>query len=199
MRRRATCQRGTGEQPARDQRSRIGLRCVASRNTRHRCVPSAPCRQLGQVVRDLLHAADRLATMVAASEVVRLAAASRPRARRAQPSGQCRRPVRTTRCSAAVGTSSRNRRRQRHVQLTSRGAGTPRSRPSDPVPPGLGSRWTLACHPRAANATTAWCREMPQLSRRSRLSGSTLCRCLSGSAYRCRLCVPTRQRQGCEL
>ena len=49
----------------------------------------------------------------------------------------------------------------------------------------------------APSATVKCCSATPQLSIRSRRAGSMRCNCRFGSAYRCTLSSPTRQRQGC--
>ena len=64
---------------------------------------------------------------------------------------------------------------------------------------GLGNRCTVVAHPTAANATRAWCNAAPQLTNRSRLSGSVMGSSRSGSANKCTELSPVTHRHGCEL
>ena len=77
---------------------------------------------------------------------------------------------------AAIGAAPWDRCRQGDVDLIGRvpisSMEARRCRSS-----GFGSRWIFDCHPSAANATTQWFSAAPQLSIRSRASGSVWGRC----------------------
>lgn len=64
---------------------------------------------------------------------------------------------------------------------------------------GIGKRFTLACQPSDAKATTQWCNATPQLRINSRPSGSVLRSCISGLENSSRLVGHTRHRHGCVL
>ncbi|CFR67226.1 Uncharacterised protein [Mycobacterium tuberculosis] len=64
---------------------------------------------------------------------------------------------------------------------------------------GSGKRFTLACQPSDAKATTQWCNATPQLRINSRPSGSVLRSCISGLENSSRLVGHTRHRHGCVL